>query len=74
MTRLAPAPYALDVLKKCAAVAESAWLSAWMFPAVIIQAGLVAAKAAPPDSKVSAVPVTIAAPAAAAASMASGRG
>lgn len=45
LTRLAPAPKALGVLKKCAAVGASCWLSAWMFPAVMNQAGLVAAAA-----------------------------
>jgi hypothetical protein len=61
------------VLKKWAAVAESTWLSDWTLAAVMNQAGLVAAEAAPPDSMLSAAPATIAAPAAAAVSLASGR-
>ena len=61
------------MLKKCDAVAESARLSDWMLPAVMNQAGLVAALATPPDSRVSAAPPTSAAAAAAALSLASGR-
>ena len=61
------------MLKKCDAVAESVWLSDWMLPAVMNQAGLVAAFATPRDSKLSAAPPASAAIAAAALSLASGR-
>ena len=73
MTRLAPAPYAVAVLKKCDAVAESIPLSDWTLAAVMNQAGLVAADATPPDSMLSVAPPATVAAAPTAVALASGR-